>query len=233
MPKKTINVKEVIRDIKAGMHQNALMNKYHLSPGQLKSLMDKLEGTGLLERPEPQPPPEPRGPLYGGAFFTCPACGLSQDGDYDECPRCGVVVSKYEPPKEGAGTAAPADPTKKKVDFDGWSATAPKSYRIWKILAATVVLAVAVAAVITIKRHRATVQVAEPVPVQEVVSEEEGQQENVPSGPPGLKQMIEKKMPRVAPINPEVDAQMRKSMGGIGEALDSRTRAGEDLTKKP
>jgi hypothetical protein len=233
VPKKTINAKEVLHDIKAGMHQNALMNKYGLSPGQLKRLTEKLEAAGLLEHPAPQPVREPSTPLYPLAFFTCPACGLSKEGEYEECPRCGVVLSKYESPVDSVGTQSSQDAAAKKVKFDGWSATTPKSYRLWKILVAIVVLAVGFTALVVIKRHREWLQLTKPVPVQHMVSPDEGVEDAGPTAPPRYKDMIDRRMPRVAPINPELDAHMRESLGDIGNALDDRTRAGEDLTGKP
>jgi hypothetical protein len=144
-----------------------------------------------------------------------------------------VVVSKYESPVDRAGTQSPQDSTAKKVKFDGWSATTPKSYRLWKILAAIVVLAVGFTALVVIKHHREGLDLRKVVPVQHMVSPDEAEEDAGPTAPPRYKDMIDSRMPRVAPINPELDAHMRESLGGIGNALDNRERAGEDLTGKP
>ena len=50
MAKKTINAKEILADIKAGMDNAALMEKYQLSEKGLQSLFKKLTDAGVLKR---------------------------------------------------------------------------------------------------------------------------------------------------------------------------------------
>jgi hypothetical protein len=49
MPKKTINAKEILTDLKAGMDNTALMEKYGLSEKGLQSLFKKLTDAGVLK----------------------------------------------------------------------------------------------------------------------------------------------------------------------------------------
>lgn len=216
------------------MHENALMNKYGLSPGQLKSLRTKLESAGLIEPPAATPPPEDSS-LYG-PFFTCPACGLGQPGEYDECPRCGVVVAKYQSPTEPGTTPDPSGGPKKKMEFGGWAQTTPKSHRGLKILAALAALILAVVLVIMVNRHREAQQQALQQQVEQLSTTSEpgeGEEDLSEGGRHRYKDLIQKRLPRVKPINPEVDSVLRKSMGGIGDALDERDKAREDLTNQP
>ncbi len=50
MDKKTVNAKEILVDIKSGMTNAGLMEKYHLSEKGLQSLFKKLVDAGLLKR---------------------------------------------------------------------------------------------------------------------------------------------------------------------------------------
>ncbi len=52
MAKKTINVKAIVADIKAGMNNAALMEKYQLSEKGLQSLFKKLMDAGALKSSE-------------------------------------------------------------------------------------------------------------------------------------------------------------------------------------
>jgi hypothetical protein len=51
MAKRTINAKEILADLKAGMNNAALMAKYGLSEKGLQSLFKKLMDTGVLKHP--------------------------------------------------------------------------------------------------------------------------------------------------------------------------------------
>ena len=50
MPKRTINAKEILADIKAGMDDSALIEKCALSEKGLQSLFKKLTDAGLLKQ---------------------------------------------------------------------------------------------------------------------------------------------------------------------------------------
>jgi hypothetical protein len=90
---KKIQAVKVAGDIRNGMDDSALMLKYDLSPKQLRSLMHKLGEAGLLERERPLGG-VPSGDESDGRVFSCPSCGVSQPDRFDECPLCGVVLSK-------------------------------------------------------------------------------------------------------------------------------------------
>ncbi len=97
MPKK-ISAKEVLKDIQSGMHDSELMMKYELSPTQFASLKDKMRTAGMLEDPvREQNLSSTVDPYRRSESFSCPACGTMQPEEFDECPRCGVVVSKFLP----------------------------------------------------------------------------------------------------------------------------------------
>ncbi len=91
----TINAKQVTRDIRAGLTDLQLMERYNLSPRALKALARKLVAAGLLTetewdaRTKPSPAPNPN------RTWACPACGMRQNRDFEECPYCGIIVSKY------------------------------------------------------------------------------------------------------------------------------------------
>ncbi len=42
----------------------------------------------------------PRGPKPA---WTCPFCGKSQPREYDECPQCGIIISRYVKQLDGVG----------------------------------------------------------------------------------------------------------------------------------
>jgi hypothetical protein len=99
---KKISAKAVLKDIHAGMHQTALMAKYELSPRQLQSLFKKLIDAGLLEPPE-HPEPDHAGSSRTDTIAICPGCQTPLSELDDECPKCGLVISKLAEPAGGLG----------------------------------------------------------------------------------------------------------------------------------
>ncbi|MGB6065477.1 MAG: hypothetical protein WBG50_11755 [Desulfomonilaceae bacterium] len=118
--KTVINAAEVMRDIRGGMSSQDIMKKYNLSPKGLQSLFNKLVNAGVLNQsqlprssnamgPAPDPAPrhaafteepkaQPTVPHTPVSFdaWRCPACGISQPEVPEECPKCGIVVSKFQ-----------------------------------------------------------------------------------------------------------------------------------------
>lgn len=112
-----INPGEAVRDIRSGMHDFDLMEKYRLSAKGLQSLFDHLIKAGLMEQAEfDRRMPSfdqtveimPRGELlkFGGETVTskdeeqeldlsweCPVCGIYQTREYSKCPECGALVA--------------------------------------------------------------------------------------------------------------------------------------------
>jgi rubrerythrin len=108
-------VQAVVEDIRSGMGDAELMQKYRLSAGSMQTLLEKLTGSGALQLSE----------LDKRASFTeetvdvveiiqklsldraraaeamaevpkkCIACGAPKTAEYDECPVCGVNSREY------------------------------------------------------------------------------------------------------------------------------------------
>ncbi len=95
MPKKTINAKEILADIKGGMDDSALMEKYQLSEKGLQSLFKKLVDAGVLkQREQDERPSEPE--ESGKYVWKCSQCGKSQPKPFDQCPECGKIGSRIK-----------------------------------------------------------------------------------------------------------------------------------------
>lgn len=94
MSKKSVKASEVLKDIKAGMTDAALMEKYGLTEKGLESLFRKLLDGGLLKQSEL----DNRKALLEKAIelaWECPACGKPQSKAFDECRECGVNVQEF------------------------------------------------------------------------------------------------------------------------------------------
>jgi rubrerythrin len=95
MAKRTLNAKELLADIKEGMDDARLMEKYRLSGDRLQIVFEKLVDMGLLKRHDL----DKRAVMSEKSIaiaWKCPACGVPQNQAYDECPRCGVVATKFK-----------------------------------------------------------------------------------------------------------------------------------------
>lgn len=115
--RKTINAKEAANDIRSGMTEAALMTKYGLSPRGLQILARKLVDASLLEQHEFDVRASSAVNRATPITWKCPACGAPQTRTFDECPNCGVIVSKfrgrheeleYHRPERGGSFTAPA-----------------------------------------------------------------------------------------------------------------------------
>ncbi len=94
MPKQKISAKELISDIRAGMDDSALMKKHGLSVQGLQSAFNKLVEAKALKQSDL----DNRVPLAEKTVdiaWKCPACGKPQMREFDECPDCGVIASKF------------------------------------------------------------------------------------------------------------------------------------------
>ncbi len=95
MEKRTVNAKEVLDDIKAGLDDATLMGKYQLSEKGLQSLFKKLVDGGVLKQEELEnraPAPE----KAAEAVWKCPICGNPQNTHYDKCPECSVIAARFQ-----------------------------------------------------------------------------------------------------------------------------------------
>jgi hypothetical protein len=95
MAKRKITGREVLKDIKAGMDDPELMDKYKLSAQGLQSVFNKLVNAGVLTQAEldARVPVSERTVELG--LYICPACGNIQGKEFIECPRCGFVAPTY------------------------------------------------------------------------------------------------------------------------------------------
>jgi hypothetical protein len=95
MPKRKIDAREALKDIRQGMTDEELMEKYSLSAQGLQSLFHKLVEAGLITQYEL----DDRAPFGTRTvaldIFRCPSCGMPQFEKFDVCPQCGVIVSKF------------------------------------------------------------------------------------------------------------------------------------------
>jgi len=236
---KKINVREVVDDINQGMHDNALMNKYQLSPGQLGQLFDKLETSGHLshtQRVKHQRPAEK--PQALDQVFDCPSCHYAASEEFSECPRCGLVLSKYEPPQQQSGPEQP--PGEKKFDPTSINARPVKSevatYVFKMAYALAAVALVAAAIVILTKVSKSVESLPAPASLPRPAAEDGLNPDDADSRAEARSReftdLINQKMPNVKPINPELDGHMKRSFGEIGDSLDRRKSQGRDLTNE-
>jgi len=107
MAKVKIDARDVLKDIRDGLDDTALMTKYRLSGTGLQSLFSKLIEAGLLKRTDL----DKRMPNFEKTveltMVKCPSCGMPQFSEFDECPQCGVIVKKFLGGRETAKTETP------------------------------------------------------------------------------------------------------------------------------
>jgi len=122
-----VNAHQAALDVRSGISDAALMEKFKLSSKGLQSLFDQLVVAGLLTQSEIDhratwvdstvdlmgilqdlgldrtSKRRARGPA---ALNRCPACGAPQTMEFDECPVCGVNISEFKakPPGESKRT---------------------------------------------------------------------------------------------------------------------------------
>ena len=103
MAKVRIDARDVLKDIRDGLDDTALMKKYRLSGAGLQSLFAKLTEAGLLKRADLDKRMANFEKTVELTMVKCPSCGMPQFSAFDECPQCGVIVKKFlegrEPPK--------------------------------------------------------------------------------------------------------------------------------------
>ena len=115
MEKRKITAREVLRDIRSGLSDQDLMEKYTLSAQGLQSVFHKLVNAGVITQPEldDRVPITERTVDIG--LFICPACGNIQGTEFATCPRCGFTAPErakaIQDERAGiGGTKAPSGP---------------------------------------------------------------------------------------------------------------------------
>ncbi len=109
-----IKLTTVMKDMRSGATDSDLMEKYHLSARGLQSLLEHLVFSGIMKQIEVDQrlsSSDSTVDVHGlrerfreksaaekqpVARWECPACGRPQESEMDECPVCGVIVSKYK-----------------------------------------------------------------------------------------------------------------------------------------
>jgi hypothetical protein len=98
-PKRKISASKIIADIRSGMSEAGLMQKYGLSESSLKKTLSKLISSGhLLENEIPRRQARETSPVVEPekkVQLRCPSCDAEWTEDVDECPFCGVVIKKF------------------------------------------------------------------------------------------------------------------------------------------
>lgn len=93
--KRKITAKEILADLRSGLDDPALMNKYNLSSEGLQSLFKKMLKAGVVTREDL----DSRAPLLEKTvelgLFICPACGNIEHSEFQTCPKCGFAAPEY------------------------------------------------------------------------------------------------------------------------------------------
>ncbi len=100
MSKVKIDAREILQDIRDGMKDSALMEKDRLSARGLQSLFSKLVEADLIKQADLDARMTAYEKTVKLMVFKCPACGMPQFSEFDECPQCGIIVSKYQKLKQ-------------------------------------------------------------------------------------------------------------------------------------
>lgn len=96
--KRTIRVKDFLDDVRSGMNDRQLLQKYDLSEVGLEKFYGMLEERGILAAEEIQARKTPEQASERdttessdeGSSYICPCCLASHDTMFDICPACGV-----------------------------------------------------------------------------------------------------------------------------------------------
>lgn len=89
MSKKTITARNVLQDIRLGLNDAQIMEKYKLSARGLYSLFSKLVEAGMITQSDldKRSPATERTVELG--FYVCSACGNIESAEFSTCPKCG------------------------------------------------------------------------------------------------------------------------------------------------
>lgn len=93
MARKRINGREVLADIRSGIDDAGLMEKYGLSSRGIIQLMGKLVSAGLLTPAELADRRSLAKTIYF-PVFKCPACLEIHHTRFDVCPICGATMEQ-------------------------------------------------------------------------------------------------------------------------------------------
>ncbi len=94
MPERSVNKEELLDDIRFGMDDRTLMEKYKLSAQELKSQFENLVEDGSV-RVEEMYRLDPITPKLPTTEWKCPRCGTLLSSEFQVCPVCKVYVPKF------------------------------------------------------------------------------------------------------------------------------------------
>jgi hypothetical protein len=151
-----ISGKELAQDIRSGMHENQLMVKYEISVSQLREIRTKLEDKGLVPKAA-RADDRPHTSQQGSAATPCPGCGYSMDPSFDECPRCGLIVSRVHGSTSGMPAASPARSYSPLPVMETSNSHKSRTQLIIWSLVASVAAIVVVASFMTQRKNRSAV----------------------------------------------------------------------------
>ena len=95
MVKRKLDARNLLNDIRGGLDDTALMRKYRISALGLQSLFSKLSEARLIEQADLDKRMLNFDKTVELTMIKCPSCGMPQFSAFDECPQCGVIVTKY------------------------------------------------------------------------------------------------------------------------------------------
>ena len=95
MEKRKVTARDILRDIRSGADDAALMKNYRLSAQGLQSVFNKMLKAGVVTQHEldERIPVSERTVELG--LYVCPTCGNIQGKEFTECPRCGFATPEY------------------------------------------------------------------------------------------------------------------------------------------
>jgi rubrerythrin len=102
MATKRIKAKEFLSDMRAGMDDAGLMEKYGLSAKGILRAMTKLISEGLMSASELAARRSLAKTVYM-PVFNCKFCGDTHFSKMDKCPRCGSRLKTSSGEKSGFG----------------------------------------------------------------------------------------------------------------------------------
>ncbi|MFC1835466.1 PH domain-containing protein, partial [Thermodesulfobacteriota bacterium] len=106
MAKPKISAKHLVADIKAGSTLADLAAIHSISTDKLRRVIQLLKDKGHIDQAQvDRLIPKRKDPINDkadaliaeiDAMWICPACIVPQDKPFEECPQCGVIVSKFQ-----------------------------------------------------------------------------------------------------------------------------------------
>jgi hypothetical protein len=94
---KKINAKAIMTDLKEGLTDSQLMEKYDLSFQGLQELFAKLVEAKLATKAyfDKRVVKQVGAPVKENEGTTCPYCGYTSDAKFERCPRCNQDTSEW------------------------------------------------------------------------------------------------------------------------------------------